>query len=117
MRPRKKTDLPRRVLTFLACVAAAGLLAPAGRAAEPPSGDDVSVPGVVRDAEGQSTCCHGCGERLIGREGYVLSDWNLDGAGRCRACGTRCPGVFEASPGTWGPRRQPVRLAGLVAAE
>jgi pyruvate formate lyase activating enzyme len=67
--------------------------------------------GNVHDAAGQSTYCAGCGRCLIGRDWYTLSDWNLDPAGRCRSCGTACPGVFEDSPGDWGPRRRPVRLA------
>ena len=28
----------------------------------------------------------------------------------CTRCGTPCPGRFEARPGDWGARRQPVRL-------
>jgi len=68
--------------------------------------------GNVRDAEGGSTYCHRCGERLIGRDGYQLFDWNLSAEGCCRGCGARCPGLFEAAPGDWGPRRQPVRIAG-----
>jgi pyruvate formate lyase activating enzyme len=67
--------------------------------------------GNVHDFEGQSTYCHGCGERLIGRDWYVLSAWNLDAGGRCRRCGTACAGVFEAHAGDWGARRLPVRLA------
>ena len=67
--------------------------------------------GNVHDFEGQSTYCHGCGERLIGRDGYVLSAWSLDAGGRCRRCGTACAGVFEAHAGDWGARRLPVRLA------
>jgi pyruvate formate lyase activating enzyme len=67
--------------------------------------------GNVHDPEGQSTWCHACGQRLVGRDGYVLSEWNLSPDGRCRACGTPCAGVFEARPGDWGPRRQPVRMA------
>ena len=65
--------------------------------------------GNVHDREGQSTYCSACGEVLIGRDGYVLSDWNLDAGGCCRWCGQRCPGVFEATPGDWGARRLPVR--------
>jgi len=71
--------------------------------------------GNVHDRAGQSTYCHACGELLIGRDWYVLSDWNLTGDGHCRHCGTRCPGVFEGPPGTWGARRLPVRLAELEA--
>jgi pyruvate formate lyase activating enzyme len=67
--------------------------------------------GNVHDKEGQSTWCHACDELLIGRDWYVLAEWNLDEAGRCRRCQTPCAGVFESRPGDWGPRRQPVRLA------
>jgi pyruvate formate lyase activating enzyme len=73
--------------------------------------------GNVHDEEGGSTYCTGCGARVIGRDWYVLTDWRLDGEGRCRDCGTVCPGVFEAEPGRWGARRVPVGLAsGRVSA-
>jgi pyruvate formate lyase activating enzyme len=71
--------------------------------------------GNVHDEEGQSTVCHACGETLIGRDWYTLTAWNLDAAGCCRSCGARCAGVFEAEPGAWGARRQPVRLADFRA--
>jgi pyruvate formate lyase activating enzyme len=67
--------------------------------------------GNVSDEEGQSTPCAGCGALLIGRDGYAITAWGLDAEGRCAACGARCAGVFEPKPGTWGPRRLPVRLA------
>ncbi|MFQ5697972.1 MAG: AmmeMemoRadiSam system radical SAM enzyme [Myxococcota bacterium] len=67
--------------------------------------------GNVRDREGSSTFCHGCGQRLIGRDGYTLTAWNLREGGRCSRCGEPCAGVFEESPGDWGSRRMPVRLA------
>ena len=67
--------------------------------------------GNVHDAAGGSTWCHHCGEELIGRDWYVLSTWNLTPEGRCRSCGTPCAGVFDSQPGSWGARRQPVRLA------
>jgi pyruvate formate lyase activating enzyme len=66
--------------------------------------------GNVHDAEGGSTWCHACGTLLIERDWYRLGHWGLDAEGRCNACGTPCPGVFEASPGTWGDRRQPIRF-------
>lgn len=66
--------------------------------------------GNVHDPEGGSTWCHQCGQKLIGRDWYVLSDWNLTAEGRCNACGTPCAGVFQAQPGRWGARRRPVRL-------
>ena len=71
--------------------------------------------GNVRDPEGQSSWCHACGALLIERDGYALGAWRLDADGACRDCGARCPGVFEAEPGDWGPRRLPVRLAELDA--
>jgi len=67
--------------------------------------------GNVHDPDGQSTWCPACGKCLIERDGYELGAWNLTPAGCCVACGARCPGVFEATPGHWGARRQPVRLA------
>jgi pyruvate formate lyase activating enzyme len=66
--------------------------------------------GNVHDDEGGSTFCHHCGTRLIGRDWYVLTAWNLDDEGHCAKCGTPCAGVFEGRPGTWGARRLPVRL-------
>jgi pyruvate formate lyase activating enzyme len=71
--------------------------------------------GNVHDEAGQSTYCHNCGEKLIGRDWYVLSDWNLDKAGRCVSCGESCSGVFEPERGAWGPRRVPVRLKDFAA--
>jgi len=67
--------------------------------------------GNVHNQAGDSTYCHQCGTKLIGRDWYQLSEWNLDGQGNCKSCGTTCAGVFEESPGQWGPRRQPVHLA------
>ncbi len=71
--------------------------------------------GNVHDEAGGSTYCHHCGNQLIGRDWYVLTAWNLDEQGRCRACGTACAGVFEARPGAWGARRMPVRLKDFAA--
>lgn len=63
------------------------------------------------DKDSQSTYCHRCGERLIGRNWYELSDWRLDEEGRCPSCGTRCAGVFARRPAVaWGRQRMPVRL-------
>ena len=70
--------------------------------------------GNVHDFEGSSTYCHACGGILIGRNWYELSTWNLKADGlnaACACCGTHIPGVFEATPGNWGARRQPVHVA------
>ena len=71
--------------------------------------------GNVHNIAGDSTYCHHCGELLIGRDWYVLGDWNLTADGKCTACGTPCAGVFEASHGNWGARGQRVRLRDFAA--
>ena len=66
--------------------------------------------GNVHDEVGGSTSCSGCGQRVVGRDWYVLTEWKLDAEGACVECGTVCPGVFDGPAGTWGSRRLPVRL-------
>ncbi len=66
--------------------------------------------GNVHDESGGSTYCHGCGQKVIGRDWYQLTAWNLTDNGQCRFCGETCAGLFEGRPGNWGPRRVPVRL-------
>jgi len=66
--------------------------------------------GNVHDREADSTFCHRCGQLLIGRDWYQLTSWKLTLAGACPRCQTPCAGVFESNPGTWGPRRLPVRV-------
>ncbi len=70
--------------------------------------------GNVHDIEGDTTFCSHCGERLIIRDWYVLKQWNLDKEGNCPQCGTACAGVFEESPGIWGARRMPVKIAEAI---
>jgi len=64
--------------------------------------------GNVHDVDGQSTFCAGCGERVIRRNWYEISDYRLDDSGHCHSCGTAVPGVFDGPDGGWGPRRRPV---------
>ena len=71
--------------------------------------------GNVHDEDGGSTYCHQCHAKLIGRDWYVITEWNLDAQGRCKSCGTTCAGLFEAKPGTWGAKRLPVRLQNFAA--
>ncbi|QPK64946.1 AmmeMemoRadiSam system radical SAM enzyme [Methylomonas sp. LL1] len=66
--------------------------------------------GNVHDKAAESTYCHQCGKLLIGRDWYVLSDWNLDATGHCQFCGARCAGLFNPSPGDWGAKRRAVRF-------
>ena len=67
--------------------------------------------GNVHDETGQSTYCHHCGERLIGRDWYDITSWTMTADGRCAKCGAACGGVFEAIPGAWGARRLPIRVS------
>lgn len=71
--------------------------------------------GNVHDKSGSSSYCHHCGEILIGRDWYVLSDWNLNEHGCCTSCGTACAGVFETRPGNWGAKRLPVDMRRMAA--
>jgi len=71
--------------------------------------------GNVHNEAGDSTFCHQCGEKLIGRDWYELTDWKLTADGKCGSCGTACAGIFEARPGDWGSRRQPIRLRDVAA--
>jgi pyruvate formate lyase activating enzyme len=71
--------------------------------------------GNVHDEAGQSTYCHQCGARLIGRDWYDLTSWAIDADGRCSECGETCAGIFEAQPGAWGSRRLPVRLGPVAS--
>ncbi|HEY3321811.1 MAG TPA: AmmeMemoRadiSam system radical SAM enzyme [Planctomycetota bacterium] len=70
--------------------------------------------GNVDDLEGGSTYCSKCGQVVIGRNSWEISEWNLKPDGRCRFCDAVCPGVFLEKPGDWGARRQPVRLKAFV---
>jgi pyruvate formate lyase activating enzyme len=64
--------------------------------------------GNIYDEAGQSSYCHACGERLIGRDGCTITSWGLDADGHCACCGEPCPGLFEPAPGRWGARRAPL---------
>ena len=65
--------------------------------------------GNVHDVARQSTYCHGCGALLIQRDWHQLGTYALNG-NQCAACGEVIPGRFESHPGTWGARRQPIRI-------
>jgi pyruvate formate lyase activating enzyme len=71
--------------------------------------------GNIHDGTGQSTYCHQCGDRLIGRDWFQITAWNLSADGRCPKCGMACAGVFAPQPGRWGASRRPVRLRHFAA--
>ncbi|MBD3754154.1 MAG: AmmeMemoRadiSam system radical SAM enzyme [Gammaproteobacteria bacterium] len=70
--------------------------------------------GNVFNPQGQATYCPECKQKLIGRQHYEITDWQLhldeNGQGCCDACGAAVAGVFAARHGSWGNRRLPVRL-------
>ncbi|MGE5289674.1 MAG: AmmeMemoRadiSam system radical SAM enzyme [Micromonosporaceae bacterium] len=64
--------------------------------------------GNVHDTDGGTTYCPSCGQAVIVRDWYVIRDYRLTGDGRCTACGTALPGVYDGPCGRWGRRRLPV---------
>jgi pyruvate formate lyase activating enzyme len=66
--------------------------------------------GNVHDSEGGSTYCPCCKQRVIERDWYRILRYRVTDDGHCMACGTAIPGVFDGPVGTWGARRQPVRI-------
>ncbi len=65
--------------------------------------------GNVHDEVGDATWCHQCGEAVVRRDWYELTDWSLE-EGACASCGTACAGRFESTPGDWGRQRRPVQI-------
>jgi pyruvate formate lyase activating enzyme len=53
--------------------------------------------GNVPGHEGTQTYCHNCHKILIGRNGYLITEYNI-GNGRCRFCGTAIPGRWGQDP-------------------
>jgi AmmeMemoRadiSam system radical SAM enzyme/AmmeMemoRadiSam system protein B/AmmeMemoRadiSam system protein A len=66
--------------------------------------------GNVHDPQHDSTFCPGCSALLIERNWYELRAYHLDG-NRCPHCGQMIAGHFLQGPGSWGPRRQSVRIS------
>ena len=50
--------------------------------------------GNIRDGRGESTFCPACGNCVIGRRGYVMTENNLT-AGSCSSCGAKIAGVWS----------------------
>jgi pyruvate formate lyase activating enzyme len=61
-----------------------------------------NLPGRVGDLE--HTFCHGCGERLVSRYGYLIQDYKVTTEGGCPRCATPLPG-------RWGARFEGQRTA------
>ena len=67
--------------------------------------------GNVHDDAGNSTYCPNCGTKTVGRDWYVMTEWNLTEKGCCCDCRASCAGVFDGPPGDWGAKSLPVRLS------
>lgn len=65
--------------------------------------------GNVHDVSRGSTYCYECGIRLIERDWYELRSYQLV-ENRCKHCQAIQSGRFDAKPGSWGRKRQPVNL-------
>lgn len=65
--------------------------------------------GNVRDLDGGTTACPGCGAAVIVRDGYRIQRYELDAGGGCRHCGTVLPGRYgRFEPAA--PVRIPIRI-------
>jgi pyruvate formate lyase activating enzyme len=71
--------------------------------------------GNIHDERTGSTYCNKCSGKLIGRDWYELTTWNIsieeNYRGNCATCGEAVAGIFENTPGTWGRKRQSVRIS------
>ena len=70
--------------------------------------------GNVHEHSAQSTYCHNCNDILIGRDWYLLSEWNVDighnNHASCSNCDAPIAGVFNGPAGDWGRKRVPLRF-------
>ncbi len=66
--------------------------------------------GNVDDVTNQSTYCPHCQGLLIERNWYELGAYHLR-EDQCGHCNGKIAGRFEDRPGTWGRKRQPVRIS------
>ncbi len=66
--------------------------------------------GNIQDPARQSTYCHECRNLLIERCGYRIGRYGMK-EDRCGHCEAEIAGRFASEPGTWGSRREPVRIA------
>ena len=68
--------------------------------------------GNLHDLEGDTTFCHECQTKLVIRDWYEVLEYQVTPEGKCPKCATPVAGSYDATPGEWGRRRQPVVMAG-----
>jgi len=71
--------------------------------------------GNVHDEEGGTTYCPSCGAAVIVRDWYDIRGYHLTETGNCEHCGALVAGRYQKYGKPFGPRRIPVRLAGMAA--
>jgi pyruvate formate lyase activating enzyme len=64
----------------------------------------------IPDRAGAITHCADCGTSLIERDGYAIIGYALTTTGTCPRCGHPLAGRFDQAPGTFGNRRQALRI-------
>ncbi len=62
--------------------------------------------GNIRDEKGGTTFCHSCKTKLITRDGFDLTSWDLNPQDECNKCGAPCPGHFDNGTENWGNKRE-----------
>jgi pyruvate formate lyase activating enzyme len=60
---------------------------------------------------GLGTRCPVCEAMVVARRGYAIVGYGLTEGGDCGRCGAAIPGRWDSAPGSFGPRRIPVRLS------
>ena len=63
--------------------------------------------GNIHDQEGSSTYCPKCQTRLISRDWFHVSDYQIVNS-CCSNCGEKIPGRFKSESGDWGRKRQSI---------
>ncbi len=74
------------------------------------AGLDYVYLGNIHDADGDTTFCPHCHERLIVRDWYQIEHHALAQGGFCPGCGTAIAGRFDGQVGNFGRRRVPVTI-------
>ncbi len=69
--------------------------------------------GNVHDPEGGTTYCPHCRHAVIVRDWYDIGHYDVTPAGTCPECGIHIAGRFGYFGKPFGPRRIPVRIAGI----
>jgi pyruvate formate lyase activating enzyme len=59
--------------------------------------------GNVPGHPGNNTYCPACRQAIILREGFAVTDYHLDGSGKCAYCGASIPGVWWSNGTTGRP--------------